>query len=316
MKTSGGILFISDGNQSAESPGLRQALIIARARNAHLTVLSLYPDLPERYHNLQESFEKFLETELLHGIDTALGELGMADGAPDFTVIVRKAGRLPLAITVIREVLTAGYGLVIKDAEPSSGQGFRGMDMTLLRKCPSPVWLSRPFSVSGKGVRVMVAVDPESREPGEHELSLGLLREAASVAGIFDGTLDVVSCWEFEFENILRYKAWLTIPEPDLVANREEVRTSHKDQLDKLVEESGMQGRYRVHHLRGRPEDMIPVFIEEESIDLLVMGSVARTGIPGFLIGNTAENIFERMSCTLLAMKPAGFVSPVTLPGN
>jgi len=316
MNTPGGILFISEGGENPDSPGLRQALKLAHAGNARLVVLSLYPDLPERYRNLQESFEEFLKTELLHSIETACRSLGMAGDDPDCSVIVRKVSRVPLSIAIIREVISAGYDLVIKDADSVGGQGFRGMDMTLLRKCPSPVWLARSLSRSGKGVRIMVAVDPESREPGEHELSLGLLKKASALAGIFDGTLTVVSCWEFEFEKILRYKAWLTIPESDLVANREEVRTSHKQLLDKLVEESGMQGKYRMHHLRGRPEEVIPGFIEKESIDILVMGSVGRTGIPGFLIGNTAENVFEQISCTLLAMKPSGFVSPVTMPGN
>lgn len=41
------------------------------------------------------------------------------------------------------------------------------------------------------------------------------------------------------------------------------------------------------------------------------MGTVARTGIPGFIIGNTAENILQKIDCSLLALKPLGFVSPV-----
>lgn len=41
------------------------------------------------------------------------------------------------------------------------------------------------------------------------------------------------------------------------------------------------------------------------------MGTVARTGIPGFIIGNTAENTLREIRCSLLALKPNGFVSPV-----
>ena len=43
------------------------------------------------------------------------------------------------------------------------------------------------------------------------------------------------------------------------------------------------------------------------------MGTVARTGIPGLLIGNTAETILQRVDCSVLAVKPDGFVSPVGL---
>jgi nucleotide-binding universal stress UspA family protein len=59
------------------------------------------------------------------------------------------------------------------------------------------------------------------------------------------------------------------------------------------------------------PDQSIPDFIDQNDIDILVMGTVARTGIYSFVIGNTAENILQKLSCSLLALKPKGFVSPV-----
>jgi nucleotide-binding universal stress UspA family protein len=41
------------------------------------------------------------------------------------------------------------------------------------------------------------------------------------------------------------------------------------------------------------------------------MGTVARTGIKGLLIGNTAERVLQRLRVSVLATKPAGFTSPV-----
>jgi hypothetical protein len=43
------------------------------------------------------------------------------------------------------------------------------------------------------------------------------------------------------------------------------------------------------------------------------MGTVARTGIPGSVIGNTAENIPGQIECFVIAIKPTGFSTPVTL---
>jgi universal stress protein E len=313
MKPSGRILFISNGGEEHNSPGLRQALKLSQSANSELTLIYLYPDLPEKYRDLHKKFEDFLETGIRKSLDAARLDLGIAEDDLECSVIVREAAKIPPAITIIRDVISTGYDLVIKDAEPiSSGKGFRGMDMTLLRKCPAPVCLARPSSHSGNDVRITVAIDPESREQGEHELSLELLREGASLIDIFDGVLDIVSCWEYEFEKILRYKAWITIPESELHDSGEEVRITHQRQLKKLIEESGIRCEYHVHHMRGKPEELIPGFIDQRATDILVMGSVGRTGIPGFLIGNTAENIFERIPCTLLALKPEGFVSPVT----
>jgi nucleotide-binding universal stress UspA family protein len=41
------------------------------------------------------------------------------------------------------------------------------------------------------------------------------------------------------------------------------------------------------------------------------MGTVARTGLSGVFIGNTAENIINSLECPVLAVKPEGFVSPL-----
>lgn len=68
---------------------------------------------------------------------------------------------------------------------------------------------------------------------------------------------------------------------------------------------------YQVHHLREEVEEMIPNFVKDKKNDILVMGTVARTGIPGFIIGNTAENTFQELTCSLMALKPQEFISPV-----
>ena len=47
--------------------------------------------------------------------------------------------------------------------------------------------------------------------------------------------------------------------------------------------------------------------------DLVIMGTVCRTGVAGFFIGNTAENVLQQVDCSLLTVKPEDFVSPVGL---
>jgi nucleotide-binding universal stress UspA family protein len=57
----------------------------------------------------------------------------------------------------------------------------------------------------------------------------------------------------------------------------------------------------------------VPESARESQADLVVMGTVGRTGISGLFIGNTAEAILEQVRCSVLAIKPLGFVSPVKL---
>ncbi len=55
---------------------------------------------------------------------------------------------------------------------------------------------------------------------------------------------------------------------------------------------------------------LIAEWVKTAHVDLIVMGTVARTGIPGLLIGSTAASILQRVNCSVLAVKPDGFASP------
>ena len=60
---------------------------------------------------------------------------------------------------------------------------------------------------------------------------------------------------------------------------------------------------------------MIPRLASSQQVDLIVMGTVCLTGLPGLFIGNTAENVLQQVDCSVLTVKPGGFVSPVK-PGD
>ncbi len=90
-----------------------------------------------------------------------------------------------------------------------------------------------------------------------------------------------------------------------------ETQDEHRSALERLLKAAGISGTHHVHHLRGAADELIPTFVTDKKIDILVMGTVARTGIPGFIIGNTAENILQKLTCSLMALKPNGFISPV-----
>ena len=41
------------------------------------------------------------------------------------------------------------------------------------------------------------------------------------------------------------------------------------------------------------------------------MGTLGRSGIPGYLISDTAESILTQLDCSVLTVNPPGFVSPI-----
>ena len=71
--------------------------------------------------------------------------------------------------------------------------------------------------------------------------------------------------------------------------------------------------KHRIHLGKGEAALVIPKLAHQKQVDLIVMGTVCRTGIAGFFIGNTAEKILQDVDCSVLTVKPEGFVSPVTV---
>ena len=63
---------------------------------------------------------------------------------------------------------------------------------------------------------------------------------------------------------------------------------------------------------RDAPEHVILAAVERRRPDLVVMGTVSREGVSGFLVGNTAERLLHRLDCSLLTVKPRGFVAPTS----
>jgi nucleotide-binding universal stress UspA family protein len=69
----------------------------------------------------------------------------------------------------------------------------------------------------------------------------------------------------------------------------------------------------QTHLVKGLARKEIPALANQIEADMVVMGTVVRTGIPGFIMGNTAETILNQIDCSVLAIKPSGFVTPITL---
>jgi universal stress protein E len=63
--------------------------------------------------------------------------------------------------------------------------------------------------------------------------------------------------------------------------------------------------------VRGLHGPTVAAFLERTEADVVVMGTASRSGIAGFLMGNTAEWILKTLRCSVLAVKPEGFRSPV-----
>lgn len=303
------ILLVNDG-LSDEREAFKQALSQARNNDASLKVVTICPAFDKPLAPYQAKFEALLIERARESVAAACAALKISEDAIALSFEV-EAGEAPAA-RIIRHVLRNGHDLVLKPAPAvDTKKGFQAIDMQLLRKCPCPVWLSRPISDARKEMKVAVAVDPEGPPPEGDALAVQLLRLARALADECDGKLEIVSAWDFPYEEYLRNSSRIRVSETELQEMVRETEKRRRDKLNLLLKTAAIAGEKRLSHLRGAAGSMIPEFVETNGVDILVMGTVARTGVAGFIMGNTAENVLRNLSCSLLALKPNGFVSPV-----
>ncbi|SEA29969.1 universal stress protein [Microbulbifer marinus] len=303
------VLYVSHATGD-DSSGLLQALAIARNNHAAVKVLVVCPAVPEEFADYSQLCMDALKERVLESLSAVREELQLTEDQLDLEVEA-DCGSRP-AERVIHRVLDEGYDLVIKNVEGrSQRKGFKAMDMELLRKCPCPVWLCRPITDPHKEIDVAVAVDPDCEEASAYDLAIRLLRWSRALADTCSGELHVISCWDYDVDEYLRHNFPLSASDEELDRATEAARSKHRSKLDVLIQASGIGGKLDVNHAIARPDRFIPLLIDEKKFDILVMGTVGRTGIPGFIMGNTAENILQKVRCSLLALKPSDFVSPV-----
>lgn len=225
-------------------------------------------------------------------------------------------------LEVIRAVLRNCHDLVIKPAENPGwlDRLFGSDDMHLLRKCPCPVWLMKPGEMSNYEC-ILAAVDFDASQPDSagQPLNREILALAASLALSDFAALHLVHAWDAPAEMLLR--TWSDNPDEAVLGYVDGERSRHQDGMNKLRDmlrerTGGKAYEYlapNFHVLQGSAKKIIPELATRLHADLVVMGTVARTGISGFIIGNTAEAILDQLTCSVLALKPPGFVSPVKL---
>ncbi|CAM2860356.1 universal stress protein [Vibrio ordalii] len=310
MKKFKNILFVTQG-LPGHSDALEQAIQLAYNNRGQLAGLITFPAFPAELQPYQDPYEQSFLIGFMQTIDEFRSQNHITKDDVPFPLMVEH-NEQP-AVGMIQSALTNHIDLLIKEAEPMADdqQGFKALDMTLLRKCPCPVWLHRPLSKPKANHRVAVAIDPITTTDQQHALSLRLLELSRTIANTCDSRLHIVSCWEYYLENYLHDHVWIQVDQQQMEQEIAQAKAKHEQALQQVIDESGITGELVIHHLHGKPDEQIPEWVTTENIDILVMGTLARTGIAGFVIGNTAENIVQSIECSLVALKPEGFVSPI-----
>ncbi len=218
-------------------------------------------------------------------------------------------------LEIIREVLRNEHDLVMTTAEGPGGLKeslFGSTTWNLMRKCPCPVWVVKP-SQPERYTRILAAVDPNPRDEERQALNIKIVDLATSLARREQSELVIIHTWTFQTESSMR-SGRARVPQKEVDRWVGEARDLHRRWLVELLQAYDLENlTYQVYLLKGRAGNLIPEVAKEKEVELIVMGTVSRTGIAGLFIGNTAEKILYQVDCSVLTVKPDGFVTPVRL---
>ena len=216
-------------------------------------------------------------------------------------------------IEVCRFVAGQAIDLLIMKPDIKSGLKrffFGSLTLSLLRKIACPIWVVKPQKAH-MYQRILICVDPMAEEAEEKALNHKLIEIGTALAKRESAECHLLCAWHLPGEDTLN-GAFISMPTAEIEA----LKTHQKVKVARAFE--ALQALNKTHltdcqtHLHhGEPVSAVTEFVDHNKIDLVVMGTLARSGVQGFVMGNTAEAIINQLECSIMAIKVDGFVSPI-----
>ena len=200
---------------------------------------------------------------------------------------------------VVQTVSEHGYDLVIKgthDHDVLKSMIFTPTDWHILRKCPCPVLLVKEHAWPAHG-NILAAVNAGSEKPHHQALNQIIIRQAKAVAAMLNAQVHLVNAYPGTPIHVA-----VEIPEFNPVEYNDNMRHHHVDAANALAGQFDITSE-AVHIQEGMPEDVIPRVAKELDAEMVIIGTIGRTGLSAAIIGNTAEHVIDRLDCDVLALK-------------
>ena len=212
---------------------------------------------------------------------------------------------------LVRRATEHGHDLVIKMArrDEANGRFYGALAAQLMRTCPCPVWIVQPnldcdsqqrrHSVRYR--RIVAAVDAEIDGNERLALNTRILKLASALARLHAAELTVLHAWNPLAVDLLQKR----MSDTALAAMLEHQQHAVEQLVSELITRGDLWASSpQILLPRGDAKLLIPACAKQIGADLVVMGTVSRTGLAGLLIGNTAETVLPQLDCSLLTVKP------------
>ncbi len=294
-----------------DHPALARGVQLAMHNNAKLTAIAVIEEYPAQAHavlrslHLKDQLES-IEREFHEQLETIVQPI--RDSGLDVKTTVASGSAF---VELIRVVLRNRHDLLIKTvgSEGIFHRTFFGStDMHLLRKCPAPLWLIKAGERTSFR-RILIPLDPNMEHGVKLAVGMNLLKLGISLAKMDGAELLIVHAWHAYAEDQMK-KHMESKEFEDYVGSWRRTSSQRTSQFTTVFEPEIKPSC--VHLVHGEAGFVIPKFATDHEVDLVVMGTLGQLGQHGMFIGDTAERILNRLECSVLAVKPDGFVSPVT----
>jgi len=208
---------------------------------------------------------------------------------------------------IIEQVINKNYDLVVKGTHQHDKLKsiiFTPTDWHILRKCPCPVLLVKEHEWPQNG-NIIAALNLGSDEIEHHSLNIKITEETKQLAQVIQANVHLVNSYPGTPVNIA-----IEIPEFNSTEYNDTILKHHQQAMIKHANKFDISV-VNTHIEEGLPEAVIEQVAEKIDAELVVLGTIGRTGISAALIGNTAEHVIDQLNCDILALKPDGYVSPL-----
>jgi universal stress protein E len=200
-----------------------------------------------------------------------------------------------IAAWVATAVQEQRYDLVLKSIHQSQLLLHTPLDWELLRDVPAPLLLctATPWR---RNPRILAAVDMRTTDRAHETLNRKVLETACMFAGLHGGEVHCVYAID-----VPRALSELDIADP-----RGFTSDAQRTAVERLKALTGSYGipATNLHVPTGKIGHAVNRLSARLKADLMVMGTTARRGLRGLVIGNSAEKVLMKARSDVLALKP------------
>jgi universal stress protein E len=236
-----------------------------------------------------------LRRRLLDQRELSLRERIDSYARPGQDVSLRVVWRKDIHDWISKRCAGGRYDLVVKTGHRSGTFSYTSTDWHLLQECPAPVLIAAEKQWS-RSRPVLAALDLGTRSRSKQALNDAVLGRARAYADALGVELRIIAAIE-----IPRLLADLDIVEPDRYAK--EQRAGMQPLISRLAAKHGL-AEEAFRSKRGPVAKVITSEAARSGAQLVVMGTVGRSGVRARLLGNTAEAVLQTLNTDVVALKP------------